>query len=383
MKFRQLFWIAGGLLAVIALAHGPIVPVAGAQASEGQRLLQQLIEGARKEGQLTYYGVSSMRGRGVKELMQAFNKRFELNTRLTADFAGSSATFAKAVMESKTGLSPTFDVMYGNGHRLVRLWQNGGVDRIDKWELLLKEISAEAYKVRDKVSPLKLAGYLFLWSHRIGANIYNTNLISEAELPKTRVELGDPKYKGTFALPPWTTVAQYGVLQHSKERWLEIVRSWSAQDPMIMKYTGGIKRMLLGEFKFMPANAKYVYEHKARDPKSPIGLAFFKDLTTASWVFHSVRKGAKNPNTARLFTLWATTLEANRTFENVGYGGTPNIVLGQGPLSRPVLKALKERNIKPVSWWDSEKNLETLFWYSTKAGKKYAKKLGKAQTGRK
>jgi len=39
--------------------------------------------------------------------------------------------------------------------------------------------------------------------------------------------------------------------------------------------------------------------------------------------------------------------------------------------------------VKVVSWWDSKETLKSLLWYDTKEGKKYAKKMGKAQTGRK
>ena len=379
MKLCKLFWVAGGLLAVLLLARGPTA----AQASEGQRLLQQLIEGAKKEGQLDWYYLSNLGAKGSKEMVQAFNQRFGLNIRVNSSTGGTSKTFSKAVMESKTGITPTYDVMYGNGNRVVRLWQNEGVAKIDKWEVLLKEISPEAYRLRDKVSPLDLAGSAFQWGNRISALLYNTELISEAELPKTRVALGDPKYKGMYSLAPFTTTAQYGILLNTKDRWLEVVSSWSAWGPSIIKYSGAVKRMLLGEFKFMPGNAYYYFKYKARDPKSPIGLAFFKDLTPSSFTFHVVRKGAKHPNAAKLFALWATSSEANRIFEKPKYAATPNLSLGTGPISRQLKKTLGEKNIKVVSWWDSRKSFKKLLWYNTKEGKKYGKKLGKAQTGRK
>ena len=227
MRFRELCWIAGGLGSVLAIMHGPtarlivtnMVPVSAvaAEASEGQKLLEQLIEGARKEGQVNWYPVSSLRSKGVKAMAQAFNQRFGLNVRLKADTSGgTTAKFSKAVMEAKTGLTPTFDVMYGPDHRVVRLWQSGGVEHIDKWELILKAISPEAYAVRNQVSPLDLAGYAFQWGNRMKAINYNADLISEDKLPQTRVELGDPKFKGMYVLPPWVTASQYGILVYPK-----------------------------------------------------------------------------------------------------------------------------------------------------------------------
>ena len=173
MRLRQSCLIAGVLLIVLVLGRGSLVtlipfkagpmPASAAQVSEGQRMLKQLVEGARKEGELNWYAVGWMRGRVTKELAQAFNRRFGLSIKIKGDYSRISPKFSQAIMETKTGLTPTFDVMRGPDIRAVRLWQNGGVEHIDKWELLLKEISPEAYAVRDQVSPQDLAGYAFLW----------------------------------------------------------------------------------------------------------------------------------------------------------------------------------------------------------------------------
>ena len=162
---------------------------------------------------------------------------------------------------------------------------------------------------------------------------------------------------------------------------MEIVRTWGALNPPIMSYRAGVQRMLLGEFKFMPSNAEYVFEAKAKNPKTPIGLAFFRDLTANSYVFHMIRKAAKHPNAAILFTLWATTPDANRLFE-VEYPLSPNLVLGSGPHARQVNKTLKEKNIKVVSWWDSKETVEKLLWYQKEEGQRYVKELSKVRTGR-
>jgi ABC-type Fe3+ transport system substrate-binding protein len=345
--------------------------------------LQALIEGARKEGQLNWYPVSSLGTDGAKAIAQVFNKRFGLNLRINADVSGNISTvFSKAIVESKSGLPPTFDVMYGPDHRAFEVKEAGGLEQIDNWEAILKEMSPEAYAVRQNVSPLDIAGFGFLWANRIKCLNYNTDLITEAELPQTIVDLGNPKYKGVFSLSPFVTDAEFGTLVYPRDKWMEIVRSWGALNPPIMTYEAGIQRMLLGEFKFMPSNGEYIFEVKGKNPKAPIGVGFFKDLTANSYVFHMVRKNAKNPNAAKLFTLWTTTPEANRFFE-VDYITSPNLVLGTGPISKQLNALLKERNIKAVSWFDSKENLEKLLWYyRTDEGKRYVAEMAKARTGR-
>jgi ABC-type Fe3+ transport system substrate-binding protein len=353
-------------------------PVARSQSS-----LQQLIEGARKEGQLNWYPVSSLGSDGARAIAQVFNKRFGLNIRIDADVSGGIATvFSKAIVETKSGLPPTFDVMYGPDHRAFELKEGGGLERIENWEALLKEISTESYALREKISPLDIAGYAFLWANRIKCINYNPTLIKESELPQNIAELGDPKYKGAFSLAPFVTDAEFGTLVYPKDRWMEIVRTWGALSPPIMTYEAGVQRMLLGEFKFLPSNGEYLFEIKGKNPNAPIGIAFFKDLTANSYVFHMVRKNAKNPNSAKLFALWTTTPEANRFFE-VDYVTSPNLVLGTGPISRQLNTLLNDRNIKPVSWFDSKENLSQLLWYyQTEEGKRYVAEMAKARTGR-
>jgi ABC-type Fe3+ transport system substrate-binding protein len=258
----------------------------------------------------------------------------------------------------------------------------GVVERVPNWESLLKEIAPEAYKVRDEVSPLDLAGYAFAWGTRAKVINYNPTLISEGDLPQTRKDLGDSKYKGAYFMPPFITEAEYGILFHPKDKWLDVVRSWSSWKPPIISYEAGLQRMFLGEFKFAPSNDYYEFKYKSRDPKTPIGLAFFKDFTPLTYTWHLVRKSARHPNAATLFALWTTGSEANQIFENLDFAATGNLLLGTGPMSQKINEALKQRNIKVVSWWDKREYQAMLRWYSTGEGRAYLKELSAAQTGR-
>jgi len=285
--------------------------------------------------------------------------------------------------ELKIGIPPSFDVIYLTEEFIFPLLAVGGLTRIENWEALLKEISTEAYQIRNQLSPFDIAGYAFAWGTRVKVMNYNTDLISDNELPRTRVDMGDPKYKDMYFLPPFITDTQYGILVYPKDKWLDVVRSWSRWKPPILSYEAGIQRMFLGEFKFGPSNDFYLFRYKGRDPKTPIGMAFFSDLTPLTYAWHAVRKDAKHPNAAKLFALWATGPEANRIFESLDYSATGNLLLGTGPMSRQIKQALEKKNIKLLSWWNNKKNLDLLRWYATPEGVAYNKELAAAQTGRK
>jgi ABC-type Fe3+ transport system substrate-binding protein len=346
--------------------------------AQGSAELRALVDAARREGQLDLMIVSSVGEKGAKDLTGAFKARFGLDIALNADLSGQeSQKFNQAVAETKAGIPPTFDLMQGSDENILSLKEVGGLDAISGWESLLSEIAPDARKVKDKVSPGELAGFSFVWATRTVALFYNPKLVASSDLPKTWKQLGEPKYKGAFSMPPWTTITLMGLLKYDKNEWLEVVRTLGRNKREILTYDAGVQRVLLGDLKFTYGNADSYFEHKADDPKAPIGQTFFQDFTPIRQVSYAVRAKAKHPHAARLFALWSASAEANEIFEKHAY--SENLVLGRGPVSRKVDQALKERGIKPVSWFDSRETLEKFRWLATNEGKEYARAVARAQ----
>ena len=90
-----------------------------------------------------------------------------------------------------------------------------------------------------------------------------------------------------------------------------------------------------------------------------------------------MRTGAKHPNAAKLFALWATTEEANRIFEK--YSVIENLSLGTGPVTRKTQEKLRQANVKPVSWFDNQQSLDKFLWLGTEEGRKYSQAIARAQ----
>lgn len=372
-------FFSGFALAVVATMMALLPPnLADAASGEGKRAVQQLIDGARKEGQLDLMITSSAGERGARELESAFQRRFGLDLRIHADLSGQeSQKFNRAVAEARSGIPPTFDLMQGEAANILSILDAGGAEPIKGWEGLLAAVVPEAYKIKEKISPQILAGYGFLWSTRTTALLYNPKLISEANLPRTWKQMGDPKYRGAFSMPPWISALLMATLKYDRQEWLEIVKAIGRNKREVLTYDAGAQRMLLGDLKFLYGNADIYFEHKAKDPNAPIGETFFEDITTMRQVLYVLRKGAKNPNAARLFALWATGAEANAIFEK--YAFTENLVLGRGPISRRIGATLEKKNIQIVSWFDSPQTVENFRWFATREGKEYAKAIARAQ----
>lgn len=362
-----LFFLTG-----LAVGMAPMI----ARGADGS--LKALVEGARKEGQLNLMITSSQGEKGAKEMVDAFKSRFGLQIAVNADLSGEeSQKFNQAIAEIKAGVPPVFDLMQGEPPVVQDLLLAGGLENIDNWETLLGQVAPEAYRIKEKISPVGVAGYGFLWATRITTLMYNPKAISERDLPKNWKELGDPRYKGAFTIPPWTTITLMGILKYDKDEWLEIVRSWGRLKPQVLHYAAAVQRMMLGEIKFLETNTHYYLNQKSKDPNAPIEMRFFDDLTPMRQVFYVVRKGARNLNAAKLFALWATSEEANRLFEK--HSIVENIALGTGPVTRKTMESLKRQNVTPSSWFDNPRSLEKFSWLQTKEGQDYARAIARAQ----
>lgn len=371
MKFRALVIVFG---LVVTTPVGSKL----ALAQQGNMTLKGLIEGARKESELNLTITPPQGEKGGQELSEAFNRRFGLNLKLNYDISGAtSQKFNQAVAESKSGIPPTFDLMEGEAPIVIPLLTAGGVEAVENWEALLAEVAPEAYKVKDKVSPSILAGYGFVWGARITALIFNPKLISEREVPKTWKEIGNPKYREAFSVPPWLGVALTGVKKYDKDEWLEVVKSWGRNKRQVLTYRAGVERMVLGELKFLESNTYEYTRIKNDDPNAPVEIRFAEDFTPVRQTVYVVRKGTRHPNAARLFALWATSAEANRIFEK--YALVDNLALGTGPLTQKTVERLKRQNVRPVSWFDNPENLEKFRWLGTQEGLKYQQALARAQ----
>lgn len=280
----------------------------------------------------------------------------------------------------KQGLTPSFDVLEMADNRVNVLRTRGGVERIENWMEILAAIDSTVKP--GLISPGVLAGYGLAWAHRPKAMVYNPKLISKKDLPQTRRDLANPKFKGKFTLPPWVTATKMGIMHYDPEEWLDIIRKTGQNAAAILKYGAAVQRMLLGEYPFLPANSDYYFRYKKKDPNAPIGLTFFKDITPLSYTMYMVRKGSRHVNSAKLFVLWAATSEANDLWENK-FEQSPNLGLPGSKVGAETMRLAKEQGIEFSSWWDSKKNLKKLEWLSSDKGRKWASKISKAQLARK
>jgi ABC-type Fe3+ transport system substrate-binding protein len=348
--------------------------------------LSELAAAANKEGALNAAVISSLNGRAHPKLAAAFKKRFGLDIDVTITNVRSTTQYGRAAATTKAGATPTYDTMEGSELSNIQLLGVGGAQKIENWQALLAEINpmVGSGKVKpEQISPKPFTGLGFKYMSRVKGLLYNPKLISESDLPKTHSDLGNPKYKGMWTQPPWTSHWEVGPLifpKLGKEKWLEVVRKAGKNSGAVEAASKGVQRILLGEFAFGLANTYEALRAHDLDPDAPIAVTYFQDYNQTNSGYYIVRKGARHPAAATLFAIWMGTPEAKSIWQPITYG--TQFLWGESKLDRTIRNLINKSHARVVDYLENDESLALLEWYGTEAGRKYSNALAQAIRGR-
>ena len=151
---------------------------------EGPDRLQQLVEGAKREGQLTIY--TSAQTNDLGPVVEAFEKKYGIKASVWR--AGSEAVLNRAIQESRAGRF-TVDVVETNGPELESLHR----------EQILQLVKSPNHA--DLIAPaIRPHGEWVGTRLNVFVQAYNTKLVKKEELPKTWEDLVNPKWKGKLGI---------------------------------------------------------------------------------------------------------------------------------------------------------------------------------------
>jgi iron(III) transport system substrate-binding protein len=151
---------------------------------EGPDRTQKLVDGAKKEGTLTFY--TSAPVDDMKILTDAFEKKYGVKVKL---WRGSSENILqRTVVESRAGRYEA-DIIDTNGPEMEALYREKLLEPIKS--PLLSEILPQAIPPHGAWVGTRLNIF-------IGA--FNTNLVKKADIPTTWEGFKDPKWKGKLGI---------------------------------------------------------------------------------------------------------------------------------------------------------------------------------------
>jgi ABC-type Fe3+ transport system substrate-binding protein len=314
------------LLSALGIAHP----------SKAAETLDQLIAGAKKEGELVLVaGAETFGGRkGFAELEAAFNKKFGLKARINfTPGPEMNAMAARVIAEVKAGRTST-DFYLGSQSHFGLLHQEKVLETVD-WPGIFPWITKEM-EVLPNESVLVYTS--------INGILYNSNLIPKEKSPKSYTDLIDPHlsptWAGKLAIPPYVGWLSDLSLIWGQEKVKDFARKLVALSGGRLR-NGEEERIVSGEFPLI-ANIGGALNHMWNWQAKGAPLAAVPGSTppVTSYLQLGVLKKSVHSNLAKLFVAFMTSKEAQAIVEKYD-GRTTHLVEGTR-----LAKYLRENRIK-------------------------------------
>ncbi len=160
------------------------VPLADLAAYAGADRERKLVEGARREGEITIY--TSAQTTDLGPVVEAFEKKYGIRANLWR--AGSEAVLNRALQEARAGRH-TVDVVETNGPELESMSR----------EQILQAVKSPHHP--DLIAPaIRPHGEWVGTRLNVFVQAYNTKMVRKEDLPKTWEDLTDPRWKGKLGI---------------------------------------------------------------------------------------------------------------------------------------------------------------------------------------
>lgn len=246
----------------------------------------------------------------VKPLLE----KFTVDTGIETDALYADDKVVNRLKEE--AISPRADVVIGNDAGaleylrlqkvLAPVGDIAGVESIDP-----------AFRAED--------GSWFGLSARTRGFIYNKDLITEQEMPKSVEELSDPKWKGKFAIARGgngSVIAHISALRAAwgDERTEQWVRAVKENAGAITEGHGDIRKAVgAGEFPFGLVNNYYYHQQLAEPSDNNVGFIYPDQAEGQMGAFVNAAgvglvAGGPNPDLAKAFAEWVLLPENQREF---------------------------------------------------------------------
>jgi iron(III) transport system substrate-binding protein len=269
---------------------------------------QILEEGARKEGKVLLYTVMTLDVR-ARPLANAFQEKYPF---ITVDIARLGTTeISKRAYEEYQANKYVLDVVESAIDTFVSLKSAGILAKFSSPELSeytndFKD--PEGYFVADREAPLMFS--------------YNTNLVPEADAPKTYDDLLNPKLKGKLSTNDGNQGLYMlgGMLQMKGE---EFVRNLARQEVAVHSLSSDALLALntTGEVAIsFPNSIGNILA--AKDKGAPMGLSALDKPAVNQLGYVGVAARAEHPHAAALFADFLLSEAGQKVMVSTGTGGT-------------------------------------------------------------
>ncbi|MFQ5682673.1 MAG: ABC transporter substrate-binding protein [Candidatus Binatia bacterium] len=285
--FAGLAWLSIFSIAQAETAGEILKPVQGLK---GKERTSRLIEGAKKEGRLVFYGSSNRDASGP--FLEAFRKAHPYLT-IGHYRSGSVNVHNKVVNEARAGKHEV-DIIENDASSAYALILEGFVDPYQ---------SVEAPAIRPEFNDPKSLWHAY--QYLVVGLGFNKGYVKESEAPKSYDDLLQPRWKGKMSLDTEDADLFGTMLQTwGEEKGLKYFRKLAKQEITFRRgHTLQSQLLIAGE----SAVAPWLYSHRplmAIAQGASIGLVFLNPVISIPKML-LLAKRSPHPHAAALFIDWA------------------------------------------------------------------------------
>ncbi|HEY7220152.1 MAG TPA: ABC transporter substrate-binding protein [Candidatus Binatia bacterium] len=257
----------------------------------------QLVEGAKKEGQLVLsWGTGTMGGiDGAQAMEKAFNKKYGLN--LLFKFSPGPAMpqlASRIIQEGKAGQPASSDLFIGSENHVARM----SLKQLD-WTRIFPHITQPM---------VEWDGRVLIVVSRTPGFTYNTNMVGAADVPQKVEDLLNPKWKGKIASTPYAASFDRLALIWGEEKTTAFLQKYVKQVAGLIR-CGEEERVANGEFAILAFNCDLADANDMSAKGAPVSGRIFKDAGILSYWYLAVPSNSAHPNAAFLLAAFLLTKE--------------------------------------------------------------------------
>ncbi len=271
-----------------------------------QETTPAMVSAAEKEGKVVWYTAVDVKvAEGIKK---AFRARYP-NIDVDVERSGSERVFQRVNQEYQANIK-NVDVVNSSDASHFLFWKQ------QKW--LASHTPPDAKKFDAKYRDPD--GFYQTWRASLSVAGYNTDLVKDADAPKSYADLLDPKWKGKMAKshPGYSGTSLTGTYAITKALGWDYLEKLSKQGvQQLQSTTATPKSIASGERAVMVDGNEYNMFMEI-DAKSPVKIVYPAEGTPFVNSPSAIFAAAPHPNAARVFQNFIFTAPAQQLLVNEG-----------------------------------------------------------------
>ena len=293
-----------------------------------QETTPALVAAAEKEGKVVWY--SSVDVKVAEGIAKAFKAQYP-KIDVEVERSGSERVFQRINQEYQSNIK-NVDVVNSSDASHFLFWKQ------QKWLAAHTppDVAKFPAQYRDPEN------MYFAWRATLDCMAYNTNLVKEADAPRSYAELLDPKWKGKLvkAHPSYSGTSLTGTYALTKVLGWDYFEKLSKNGvQQLQSTTAPPKTLASGERAVMVDGNEYNIFIEM-DAKSPVKPIYAKEGTPFVTSPTAIFAAAPHPNAARVFQNFLYTVKAQQLLVDVGGARSVHPEVKE-PASRTPLKDIK------------------------------------------